>query len=819
MQIAMKKNKKVVVIGWDAAEWKIIDALIAKGLMPTMKKFLEEGVRGRLATLDPPLSPMLWTSMATGVRPYKHGILGFTEPSPTTGGIRPVSSKSRKVRAIWNIFTNQGIKSNVVGWWPSNPVEPIYGNMVSNLFQVEKKGTDYMDIHNWEMPNRTIHPESLTERLKELRVHPSEITGNLVMPFTPAAVELNKKEEKLLNVITKYLAHATSIHAAVTELMTIEDWDFTAVYHDAIDHFSHAFMKYHSPKLDWIEQEDYEMYKDVVTGTYIYHDMMLERMLKLCDEDTTVMICSDHGFHCDHLRPRFVPHVPSGPAIEHGPYGIIAVKGPGIKAGAQIFGASVLDITPTLLAIYDLPVGKNMDGKVLSDIFEHPKKVNFIESWETIEGNFGELSGDEKDDPIADEAAMQQLIDLGYIDAPTDVKGKHGKTPSQGVAIENSFYLAKSYISAFKYEEAIPILERISSEIETDFRYKIELINAYIKLKKIDESKVLIKKLKDNPAVSKSYFNILDAKISYLDNRPLDSIKSMNEALKEIPNAAVVYVELGKLFTTVRDLDKAMNCFDKALEIDKINVHAIHGKGVVHLRAGRYEDAVEMFLEAIEVLYHFPQAHLHLAESLMLLGEIKYAETAFEQVALMAPSLKKVYRWLLEIQKLTGNKEKEKQYQLICNEFTKGHINVISGLPSNELEKFIQIAKNEGINLSNSDDILNFPSHINMADYLSSTISNTVFLPLGFLGSLPLTYDYTIVLIDSNPIIAAEYVTKRDVNKKFSTVNIDTHHINSFEKQLNTIEIWFDQQPDLDIIRLNIKDENNLSNVIKLIKN
>ena len=82
----MAKKKKVLVIGWDAADWKFLNPLIDAGLMPTLKKLIEGGSMGRLATLDPPLSPTLWTSIATGKRPYKHGIHGFTEPDPSGEG-------------------------------------------------------------------------------------------------------------------------------------------------------------------------------------------------------------------------------------------------------------------------------------------------------------------------------------------------------------------------------------------------------------------------------------------------------------------------------------------------------------------------------------------------------------------------------------------------------------------------------------------------------------------------------------------------------------------------------------------------------------
>ncbi|WP_295885989.1 alkaline phosphatase family protein, partial [uncultured Thiohalocapsa sp.] len=69
---------KTLLIGWDAADWKVISPLIDAGEMPNLKHLVENGVMGNLATLYPVLSPMLWTSIATGKRAHKHGIHGFS---------------------------------------------------------------------------------------------------------------------------------------------------------------------------------------------------------------------------------------------------------------------------------------------------------------------------------------------------------------------------------------------------------------------------------------------------------------------------------------------------------------------------------------------------------------------------------------------------------------------------------------------------------------------------------------------------------------------------------------------------------------------
>ena len=130
----MKQNK-TLLIGWDAADWKAINPLLDAGKMPNLQKLIKGGVMGNLSTLNPVLSPMLWSSIATGKRPYKHGIYGFSEPDPISGSIRPVTNLSRKTKAFWNILNQNEKKTITVGWWPSNPAEPLSrGVMVSNDF-------------------------------------------------------------------------------------------------------------------------------------------------------------------------------------------------------------------------------------------------------------------------------------------------------------------------------------------------------------------------------------------------------------------------------------------------------------------------------------------------------------------------------------------------------------------------------------------------------------------------------------------------------------------------------------------------------------
>ncbi len=90
-----------------------------------------------------------------------------------------------------------------------------------------------------------------------------------------------------------------SIHAVATHLIENTAWDFTAVYYEGIDRFGHEFMQYQPPKISSVSDTDFEMYQHVMTGCYRFHDMLLERLLKLAGPETTVLLISDHGYYND----------------------------------------------------------------------------------------------------------------------------------------------------------------------------------------------------------------------------------------------------------------------------------------------------------------------------------------------------------------------------------------------------------------------------------------------------------------------------------------------------------------------------------------
>ncbi|MFN5785124.1 MAG: alkaline phosphatase family protein [Flavobacteriia bacterium] len=834
----IKRTGKVLVIGWDAADWKVIEPLIQQGKMPAIQRLMEGGVYGRLQTLDPPLSPMLWTSIATGVRADKHGIGGFIEPLPDGSGLRPVTSTSRKVKAIWNILNQEGLKSNVVSWWPSNPAEPINGVMVSNLYQVAVKPLD----EEWPMPKGTIHPVEMEESMKEWRIHPQEITISMTAPFIPNVVnDKELRKEKRVYSVTKVLAEASTVHAASTYLMEKTKWDFMAVYYDAIDHFSHLAMRYHPPRRSEIDEKDYNNYKEVVEAGYRYHDMMLERTLEMIDKDTTVILISDHGFHSDHQRPLYIPKEPSGPAVEHSPYGIIVMNGPGIKKGRQeISGSSIIDITPTLLALYGLPVGKDMEGKVLYQAFEDPTQVDYIESWEDVQGDSGMHSKELLEDPWAAQEALQQLVELGYIDALEDDKLQQVEKAKR----ESKYYVARNMINGGRIEPALDILEEIFEESKIT-RYGQRLAFAYLSLKmykkcreiidelksleqkKISEAKETLLNKKDNSKMHKKdkdpfgnkeleepmYLDYLEGLLYMAINMPWKALPILEKVQKKNKNNAELAVNIGRILNLRRRFRDAEKYFIKALAIDDRNASAHYGLGLSFLRRNKMNEAIEEFLLAVDQNFYIPNVHYHLGETLVRVKDFESASQAFEVAIRLSPGMTRAHKWLVDIySNQLGKPEKAKEHIDFIKNNIKGELIIVTGLLGSGVETVLNALENGGVevlrtakgsdgkkgNAGAFEEIIRLKKDDNR---IQEARNKATMVYLQHLNNLPAFFDYKVIFIDRD--IHDVLANQTNVKDKVKLGILPAKALSQLQEQLDKFNMWISSQPNIRTLNVN----------------
>ncbi len=687
------KKRKVLLIGWDAADWKVINPLMDAGKMPNVRRLVESGCAGQIATLHPPLSPMLWTSIATGKRPFKHGIHGFSEPTRDGRGIQPVTNLSRTSKAIWNILTQQNLRSVVIGWWPSHPAEPINGVMVSDHYHRagrplrREDGTD----NDWPLLPYSVYPPEMAGALAGLRMHPELLTPEMIEPFIPLVKEIDQDKDRRLAGFMKTLCECVSIHSAATSLLDHpgqddKDWDLFAVYYDAIDHFSHGFMKYHPPRQTWIGERDFELYGQVVNMAYQFHDQMLGTLLQKAGwgggtDDVTVILMSDHGFHPDHLRPASIPDIPAGPAIEHRDFGILAISGPRIRQDELLHGPSLLDITPTILALFGLPVGQDMDGKVLSQAFADTPDIKFIPSWEDVPGDDGTHPLHTRLDPVASHEAMEQMIALGYIERPDE----NLELAIEKTARELRFNLGEAYQDDDRHWEAYELFSELHTKDRDEQRFAVRLFVSCQALGLTDEMRTIVDDLagrrsalfteavtkaaelrhaaqdlvaaiaaSDSKAPPTDPETLLDTfqkrelahwrnltrfyppVVDYLKAQVLTAEKRYVEALAALQRVTSAHMVRPGLFLQAADLylhlqrwREAREVYSKALAIDPDNAHAHLGMCRVALRRRRFRDAAQSALDALQRIYHYPLGHYLLGLALTGMKEYDRAANAF----------------------------------------------------------------------------------------------------------------------------------------------------------------------------------------------
>jgi predicted AlkP superfamily phosphohydrolase/phosphomutase/tetratricopeptide (TPR) repeat protein len=683
--------KKVLLIGWDAADWKLINPLIDAGQMPAMEKLVNGGVMGNMHTLEPPFSPMLWTSIATGKYADKHGVLGFTEPDPEGMGMKPVSSQSRKTKAIWNILSQNGFKTHVLGWWPSNPVESIDGIMLSNHYQHSKN-----KLHQpWPLMPGSVHPKVLEEFFAELRIHPQEISDQHLLPFVPDAAQIDQQKDPRLRIIAKNLSEAASLHAAATWILDTQPWDFMAVYLDSIDHFCHGFMKFHPPRLHNVPEDEFNLYKHVITSAYRFHDMMLETLMQMAGDDTTIILISDHGFHSDHLRTTFVPDEPAGPADHHREHGIVCINGHSIKNDELIYGTSLLNITPTILTLFGLPTGKDMDGVPILQAFKDPIEIETIPSWDMVEGSHGMHPASERMDPIEARQALQQLIDLGYIEDP----GPDKKKAAEKAERETKYNLARVYISNFRHNEAISLLEELYGMEKDQGRFALRLSRCYIETgnykkaedilnefikngqEKIQDPETLRKeyeqKISDSPKakvkLEKEVHKQIRRQLTFQNNIGQAQLMLVDmRIMKEHPNTILTEIEnnfpedkrpisihhkLANLYLKIGALEKAEACYNSLISYDPESAAPYNGLAIVYLAQGEFEKAAHAALDAIGLDYYQPFSHFYLGEALSSLEDFENACKAYEVSLKIIPTFGSARNKLIDIYKNKLDKE------------------------------------------------------------------------------------------------------------------------------------------------------------------
>jgi predicted AlkP superfamily phosphohydrolase/phosphomutase len=187
---------ETVVIGLDAATWRIIDPMIEDGDLPNINALINDGTRGSLSTTIPPMTPLAWTSMATGINPGGHGIFDFLNMNEETREISPVDFSEMDTPAIWDVLSHEERSAGFVNFplaHPPRQVDPFFiGGIPAHAKQevaYPEEVQQYLneisyDVHPHVDPE--VDPEGFYRAVQELTEVQAEATIELVERYDPS---------------------------------------------------------------------------------------------------------------------------------------------------------------------------------------------------------------------------------------------------------------------------------------------------------------------------------------------------------------------------------------------------------------------------------------------------------------------------------------------------------------------------------------------------------------------------------------------------------------------------------------------------------
>jgi predicted AlkP superfamily phosphohydrolase/phosphomutase/Tfp pilus assembly protein PilF len=590
-------SPRLLLIAWDGAEWDLIGPLIDAGDLPHLGRLIDHGVTGRMATLHSALAPLAWNSVATGRSPEEHGVLGYFEPDEDGRGVRSFRSTRRRTRAIWEILSERKFETHVIGWPASHPAQRINGLTISEIFD---EPVDAPDVR-WPVPAGSVEPDNQGDMLGELRMHPGEVTRQDLKPFVPDIETIDPRVEPAVLRLAQPIALAASRHAVATYLLQNEPWNFCALYQPALERISREFLQFYPPRLAGIPEADFVRYQNVVRQAYQFHDAMLGRLLEVAGEDATVLVCSTCGFQPGFLRAPVTFHEKTSSGAQHRSAGWFAFRGPRLRKDELLFGARLYDIAPTILALFGVPIGKDLRGRVWEEAFCDRLAISFVPSWEP------------KERPLADERP------------PSLVPGSAAFV----ITRENDLNLARCLQAAGRHREALPLLEQVCRDLPERIEAAQQLSVCYRALGRTAESRRVLENIarlgESSPQTQAARFSPqLDLMRGLLDldeGKRASALQHFALAQEAAPQLPGMHLQLGGVYLRLRLPDDAARAFRRALEIDPDNPAAHHGLSLALYRRRHFDEACEHALEAAARAPWVAAHHLQLGLCLARVGQ------------------------------------------------------------------------------------------------------------------------------------------------------------------------------------------------------
>lgn len=599
--------QRLLLVGWDAADWKLLQPLLDAGKMPTLRGIVEGGASGSMLCAQPLVPAAQWTSLVTGKRPWQHRVCHQAEMDAPAQRIVPVSAAQRQSAALWEILARNGRKSLIVGWPATHASRGEQMTIVSNRYAEPTAGPG---VKPWPPAMAgTYWPERVGTMLDRLRVSPEDIQADVIARFVPDWKSLDQKRDRRLGHLRLFLATDLSHHAAMMELLKDRNWNFAAINFPALGAITALFLPYLAPRRDWVAAPEFQLYQQVLPSAWVMLDRLLHSLRQAAGKETAVMVASAYGVS-PHLPPNF--QRAGDNEIWKSPVGLFAFCGPGGTRHSQVFGATIQDVSPTILTWLGLPIGDDMEGRVLVECFAAAPNVQRVESWEPK--NQPRLSASE---PAA------------------------GARPDHPAArpfnLEYDWNLARFCLDAARYEEALPRLEKLFRSFPERSEFGHSLFQCQLTLKQTTAAADTLEVLLE--AIPPGIGSLLPRAELLIAQGKRQEARSLVDEIKKLkPADSQALRRLGMILWRLREWPALAQLADEALKLDANEPLAWLARAESTLRLGRATETIEAAQRAISLNYFLPQAHLALARALLNRGKWTEAREAMQAVLRLQPN-------------------------------------------------------------------------------------------------------------------------------------------------------------------------------------
>ena len=597
-----RRTQPVIFVGLDGGDWQLLDPYMADGLMPNLARLVAEGAGGILDTQHPPLSPLVWTTMMTGLSPLDHAILDFTRYNPMTGTKEPITSDERREPAVWNMASWAGRRVVALGLWATYPAEPVNGLLVSDRMFAFLYKED-------EPPAGVVFPPEAEEGAREVLQRAEEEVGFATLreylPWLEEAEYAGLRDTKdpyshPVSALRRILVETRVYHELGTTAIRRDRPDLAIVYLQGTDSIGHVFAPFAAPRQPEISSEDYEHYHGVPERYFRHVDRLLGEYRDLAEKAGAVlMLASDHGFKWGEGRPTDLSSFARTTAAKwHRKEGVYLLWGPGIDAApGHPHRGGVAQVCATLLELMGLPPGRRLALPPLPPVQEPTApKIDYRAHYRQASPAAGTGSAE------ADAEAIEKLRALGYIGTSESIEAP------EGVRLSGSTRTAGSYNNEAlllkndgKEDRAIAAWDK-ALEIDPNLASAAwNLSDLLFGKEEWDRSDELLVRAFGNRLPQGRKFLVGRAIGYQRAGQSERSLHLMREAARVRPEEPEVWLFLGRYEVEAGRCRPASAAFRNAIRLAPENAAAHASLGIAHMCAGDPAGARVAFQRSLEL--------------------------------------------------------------------------------------------------------------------------------------------------------------------------------------------------------------------------